>query len=871
MWRLSTRLLAITAMAAVVPAGISTFCLGLRYQEDRRIAVEETSDLAESLAGEDGRILDTLPQLFEVVANVAADNGGSSRSCSDALKTINAQMPQFAYLGVFDGGGGSLCASAPLPPSLTEGRWLHQSDKVGGLVQGPLADDSDGGRRLIPFTQRIAGADGPRIVAAVVDTARTGSMLGKADHPSDAALDVIDAQGRVLFHDSAGKEDIEPLEIDPDLRQQIAAQRHGHRNLQRTDGSEVALAFAPLSKQEDNGVTVVVRQPLTRMLSLSRRYLLTSLASLILAAALAATVVWFAAARRIAVGVRRLVDVTKRLAEGDYGARVGRLPASVEINDLACNFDAMAETLQRRQSELSGTLALFESSTDMAKVGVFEWNLRTNEAVCNRQYCLLFGHDPDHDLASPDVFWSRLHPQDRAAVADLLEAARDSHSEWRAGFRVILPDGQIRWMLSVGRHSYDEHGQATRLTGVLLDVTDAHQAEEAMRRIQKMDALEQMTGGIAHDINNILGIISANLQMIEFRPTAENIGVGVFTSLRAVERGADLVRRLLAFSKTESAKVGACDIRQEIVKVKPLLDNSVAKSVSLGIFMPDAIWAANLDASEFGDALLNLVINANHALPKGGRVHIEVANTTVDGPTAAAGNHDLKPGDYVAVTVSDDGVGIPPEIIDKVFEPFFTTRGRSQGSGLGLSMVYGFVRRCGGAVRLTSQVGKGTTVRLYFPRAFTKVETAAIATGGPTPLGNGEVILLVDDEPDFLKAAEAYLRDLGYRTFIAQRPAEALALLGEVGHIDLLFSDVVMPGPMDGVGLANRLLESQPDLKVLLTTGYASSLEGRDVTPHPFPVLSKPYGLSELGATIRRLLNQSRTAEAGADHSGVKA
>lgn len=856
MWRISTRLIALATVAAILPGSMGSWSLWQHYLDDRRQAAEQVVLLAEALVGEGGRIMGSARQLVDVLATFPSIKDQDRKHCSRILSGVHETVPQFAILAVADASGTVFCSSRDVPANANARNfpWFQRAmTSTDGFAVGGFAVGELTGKPVLQFSRRLTTATGDVAILAALDLRALSLAFADIQLPADARINVIDRAGRILYRHPDAESGIGKQYPDEDLLAAATARQYGIRDSIGLDGVERIVAFLPLSQTHDTGITVTVGRARSVILGPARIALALNVAVLALAVMVATALAWFGAGRPIASSILRLAQVTRAIA-GGQSARVGPMAVSEEINNLAASFDQMAERLALRQNDLESALERLETSTDLARIGIFDWDVTNNGVVWNKQHFLLFGFDPAKDTPSFDAFLSRLHPDDTEMVRAALEAARRSGDDYRAEYRIVVPPNDIRWILGVGRYTYDQAGQPTRMRGVLIDVTERRKAEDSLRRIQKMDALGQMTGGIAHDINNILGIISANLQLMEMRPSAENIEEGISTSLAAVNRGTDLVRRLLAFSRRQSDSVCACDVRQEIERVKPLLERSISKGVAIGVFVSDDLWPATMAAAEFGDALLNLAINSAQAMPRGGRLHIEAANALVEEGGLAAGP-DLMPGEYVVIAVSDDGVGIPAEIIDKVFEPFFSTKERTQGSGLGLSMVYGFAKRCGGTVRIYSEVDRGTTVRLYLPRAHKHSPAAAEPARIPVAPGGGETVLIVDDEVGFLRIAEVYLRDLGYRTLIAQRPAEALALQGEVGKIDLVFSDVVMPGPMTGIDLANRLSALQPDIKVLLTTGFADSSPSREDNPHAYPMMTKPYRLDELGIRIRTLLD----------------
>ncbi len=392
-----------------------------------------------------------------------------------------------------------------------------------------------------------------------------------------------------------------------------------------------------------------------------------------------------------------------------------------------------------------------------------------------------------------------------------------------------------------------------------LDVLERESEREAMeralRRSQKMQALGKLTGGIAHDFNNLLGIIIGNLDLLkEQLPEGERARDRVDTALRSALRGAKLTERLLQFSRQRPTPVGRLNLGPVLSGMHDLLARTLTREVEISIQVEPGLWDVELDPDEFQDALVNLAINARDAMPAGGRLVLHAANLTLSEGTGER-HLGVPPGDYVRVTVQDSGVGMPPEVLEHIFEPFFTTKKAGKGTGLGLSMVYSFVQRNQGHIRVESAPGAGATFHLYFPRA------SAAALPAPSreppalhPIGQGETILVVEDEPELREAATAILRRLGYEVRQAANAAEAWALLQTQAPIHLLFTDVVMPGGMDGFELAERALARWPDLRVVVTSGYTERLQSAKAAAFAAHVLHKPYRLPELAERIRTAL-----------------
>jgi PAS domain S-box-containing protein len=370
------------------------------------------------------------------------------------------------------------------------------------------------------------------------------------------------------------------------------------------------------------------------------------------------------------------------------------------------------------------------------------------------------------------------------------------------------------------------------------------------------DAVGQLTGGMAHDFNNLIGVIIGNLDLVRLGgglTPEQNELVG--DAVEAALRGADLTRRLLAFARRQPLRPERIATNELVTGIVGLLARTLGERIPIKMNLADDVWPVRADPAQLEASLVNLATNARDAMPRGGQMTIATANRTLDGEYAAA-HAELAPGDYAMIEVSDTGTGIPPEIMARVFEPFFTTKEQGKGTGLGLSMVFGFVKQSGGHINVYSEPGKGTTFRLYLPRDSTGATAAAQVQPAPPAAGGNEVILVVDDSEPIRRAVRRQLTQLGYRVVEADGPAAALEVLARE-QIALLFTDVVMPGEMDGIELARIALERWPELKIILTSGFPESrVNGNGDSTAGLPLLSKPYRRDELARTVREILDQ---------------
>ncbi|MFA8442770.1 CheR family methyltransferase [Yoonia sp.] len=392
--------------------------------------------------------------------------------------------------------------------------------------------------------------------------------------------------------------------------------------------------------------------------------------------------------------------------------------------------------------------------------------------------------------------------------------------------------------------------------GILQDLTEDKKRRAQLQRAQKMEAVGQLTGGLAHDFNNLLTVVIGNLELLDMRLENQDHKDLINEALEASSLGATLTSQLLSFSKRQALAPEAVDLNVLVETMQPLLKRSLGEHIKIETALCDTLHATIADPGKIESAILNMAINARDAMPEGGTITIETRNTVL-GEDYAATQIDVTPGDYVALSVTDTGTGMPPEVLENVFEPFFSTKGPGGGSGLGLSMIYGFAKQSGGHVAIYSEVGRGTTVNLFLPSA---TQTGAKASAPDTQTvsrANGQTILVVEDEPLVRRLTAARLDQLGYQVIVACDGPEAIKILRENDQIDLVLSDIIMPGGMTGFDVADQALVLKPTLKVLLATGYARGAEPEkgDANPQHHKILRKPYGLHALSEALRELLD----------------
>ncbi len=574
-------------------------------------------------------------------------------------------------------------------------------------------------------------------------------------------------------------------------------------------------------------------------------------------------------AARVEPAERRQVSVLFR----DVEERI-RAEAAVRASEAIAR-----ESVERVQLALSAG----------AIIGTWVWDLPTDRFTVDEGFATAFGLDPmlGREGLSLEQVVATVHPDDRAGLAVAIDEVIARGGAYAHQYRVRRADGHYYWIEANGRVDHAPDGMPLRFPGVLLDVEERRtvaaerdraaaelralnetleqrieertaelmRAEDALRQAQKMEAVGQLTGGIAHDFNNMLTGVIGGLHLIQ-----RNIASGrldrvdryIEAATTSAQRAAALTSRLLAFGRRQSLDLQPVDVNALVGSMEDLLHRTLGEQVALETHAGADVWAACTDANQLESALLNLCINARDAMPNGGKLVVETANTRLDARYTRE-HPEVEAGDYVVLSVSDTGTGMDAATLERVFEPFFTTKPVGQGTGLGLSMIYGFARQSGGHVRIYSEVGIGTTIKLYLPRFHGELENAGEAPGH-TPRGAGETVMVVEDDPSVRMIVLEVLAELGYDAIEAHDARGAMPIIHSARPIDLLVTDVGLPG-MNGRQLAEIARQARPGLKVLFITGYAQNAAVRSgFLDAGMEMMTKPFPVDDLATKLKQML-----------------
>lgn len=585
----------------------------------------------------------------------------------------------------------------------------------------------------------------------------------------------------------------------------------------------------------------------------------------------------------------RWVECKGKLINDDDGRPYRFSGTAIDITDLKlANEESRIHAVAARENAERVQLALQAG----AIIGTWVWDIQKNQFVIDDGFAHAFGMDPaiSHQGIPLEQVVETVHPEDKTDLAKAIKKALEDCGTYMHQYRVRRSDGAYYWVEANGRVERGSNGLPMRFPGVLIDITARRDvekerdrmseelrelnmtleqrvvertsalvvAQEALRQSQKMEAVGQLTGGLAHDFNNLLAGISGALQLMQIRflnGQFKDFERYILMAQGGVKRAATLTHRLLSFSRRQNLNPRPADVNRIVGDMLDLIQRTVGPGISVDVVSAAGLWPALVDSPQLENALLNLCINARDAMPEGGSIKIETANKSLD--DQAARNHDMAPGQYLSLSVTDSGTGIAPELVNRIFEPFFTTKPLGEGTGLGLSMVYGFAKQSGGQVRIYSEIGMGTTACVFLPRSMEKVENQT-SSDEVVPLVASEkqyTVLLVEDEPMMRSLISELLKDLGYKVLEAGDSTIGLKILQSDLPIDLLISDVGLPGGLNGLQMADAGRVKRPALNVLFITGYAESPAiDHDHLPHGMQIMTKPFDMESLIFHIKSLI-----------------
>jgi signal transduction histidine kinase len=524
----------------------------------------------------------------------------------------------------------------------------------------------------------------------------------------------------------------------------------------------------------------------------------------------------------------------------------------------------LVATLENEEKRLHKSLKSIEQAEAISKLGYFEINWQTGEGYASKGFRKLLEQENTTEGLTYDDFIERIHAADKDRISTHIQEALKTHAPMDDEFRFIQNSGREIQIHGIADSFYDDKDEPLITRGVLQDITDRKQAEAALKKLegqliqaQKMESVGRLAGGVAHDYNNISSIIIgyAELTMGKLKPDDALYGY-LEEILAAAQRAAAITRQLLAFARKQTIAPRAIDVNQTVEGMLRIFRRLIGENIDLAWLPGEEVGPVKIDPTQLDQILANLCVNAKDAISDVGKVTIETRNITLD-ETYCADHVGVLPGEFTLLAVSDDGEGMAPETLEKVFEPFFTTKGVGQGTGLGLATVYGIVKQNDGFINVYSEPQEGTTIKIYLPHHRGQTVERDIEKPVDMPSGNGETILLVEDDASILKLGKTMLDRLGYTVLAVNTPREALKVAKErASDIRLLITDVVMP-EMNGRELANTLQSMRLDLKTLFMSGYtANVIAHHGVLEEGINFITKPFSKRDLAVKVGEILSE---------------
>lgn len=506
------------------------------------------------------------------------------------------------------------------------------------------------------------------------------------------------------------------------------------------------------------------------------------------------------------------------------------------------------------EEELRRVNAQLAEAQRLARLGYWEWNLETNAATWSPEVYRIFGRDSSNESLSFDDYFATIPAAEQEAVSEWLAAAIKRGEPFNFEHSLIHPDG-TRHVAIDGRVLHNDAGEPIKLLGVAQDVTERHQLEEQLHESQKMEATGRLAGGIAHDFNNILTAIFsfsefAVSSLSEDHPARDDM----HEVIRAADQAKTLTQQLLAFSRRQTVVPRVLRINDRVQSVESMMRRILGEDIAYSTHLEAELWNTRVDPNALEQVIINLAINARDAMPGGGRLTIETANVTLGEGKVGAKEQVIPQGDYVAFIISDDGEGMSEKVRQQIFEPFYTTKSSGNGTGLGLSTCYGIIRQANGFLWVYSELGQGTTFKVYLPRVHDPVDPVA-TVAEPAAGGGDETVLVAEDNPQVRQLTVRTLEELGYQVLVGDSAEQALETIANIDFdIDLLITDVIMPG-MNGKQLSDRVVARHPRARVLYMSGYSeNTIVHHGVLEDGIELLQKPFSPSDLAKRIRQLL-----------------
>lgn len=816
----------------------------------------------------------TIQQTNQLLAALAASPvviGQEANACSQLFAKVVKESSLYYNIMATRQDGEIFATAKPLPPrgphNLADRLYFKRILQTKQFSLGELVIGRATGMATLPCAYPILDPSGEfqGVVAAGLNLSRLTRIFQITDFPGDACFGIIDNRGRIMYQHPEPDKWIGKDLSHAEIIQVILAQKQGLVEAHGIDGQKRLYSFLPLGGATQEGFvfygipTQIIYAPL-------RQALIRNLSSLGAVTIFALVLSWLLGYLFVIRRMNILTKATKQVAAGDLSARTGMNYGKGEIDLLARAFDEMAGTLQKREIERRQSEEDLKKSEEKYRLlvnqipavvykGYRDWSLD----CFDRKIEEITGYSQE-DFNSRRVTWRDLiFPEDVEQAEELFLEARKTNNLYITEHRIKKKTGEVCWIQARNQIVVDATGKTDYISGVFFDITDRKQLEDQLAQAQKMEAVGLLAGGIAHDFNNLLTAIMGYSEIIMAEINSDDHILHYAEEvMKAAYHGASLTNKLLAFSRKQILQPRMIDLNTIVTDMDAMLRRLIGENIELATHKSEQLGLVKADPGQIEQTLMNLAINARDAMPHGGKLTIETSNVYLDEEYIQ--NHaGVRPGFYVLIAVTDNGVGMDAEKLSHIFEPFFTTKESGKGTGLGLAMVYGIVKQSGGHIWVYSEPGQGTAFKMYFPRIEDSIDpvTPLSATRLPAKmLTGGETILLVEDDAVLKKLISRVLNKFGYKVWAAGNGGEALSICEkEKGPIHLMLTDVVMP-QMSGTELAERVAALRPGIEVVYMSGYTTNaIVHHGVLDAGINFIQKPVKIFTLIQKVREVLD----------------
>lgn len=866
--RLGLRTRAIAFLFLILSASLVLILANawLQYQDIRQRLTDEARHLAGRASASIHRVVDAQIGHLVLASQLSSVRSGDSSGCMRELGALMDTLQRYSAIGVAAESGQITCVFARTGNTtghVADREWFK--DIVGGAATTfeTLVGRFSNRAVLVGAVRAAYPSETAAVVFSSIEVGWLQTVLSREAVGTDnMVISLIDGRGQVLAH--TGLHEREASQSNADL---WAAIRDGQRHVVATDIDSVKREFhiSPIVLADETRFYIAAGidsdeaadRAFDAVESLLTPYLILVFSCMALS--------YFMIERALVQPIGRIIGNVRRYGSGELDVRLGPPYSDTEVGELAQALDQLADDVSARNTQVASSNQRLKAAAERQRALITaspvpivalsrEWKVQ----LWNKAAESVFGYTAEEAIGgSPPI----VPEHDIESSKELVERVYSGETITNIQLKRVHKSGKLLDVCASLAPLRDDDGIVDGAIVIFIDETQRQQAERQLIQSQKMESLGQLTGGLSHDFNNLLGVIIGNLDfLLDELDAKPELQAYADAALNAALHGAELNKRLLAFARRQALEPKVIDIREEVTSIVDVLRRTLGEQVRVETKYSDNVGLVRVDPSQLQSAIMNLGLNARDAMPNGGTICVEVGNKQFESDSLRLPEIDVPPGHYVSIAVSDTGVGMTEDVAKKVFEPFFTTKPVGQGTGLGLSMVHGFAKQSGGHISCYSELGRGTTFRLYLPRHDRQEAEGDASENSERTVMNKDIkVLLVEDNADLRRVAATQLTRFGCDVVEAEDAAAALAYLKSGGRADLMLSDIVMPG-MSGRELAEEVSKMRPDLKILLMSGYSDPRGERAEDLERWPRLTKPFRREELYDAIGKLLPGAKDA-----------